>query len=115
MADVDVAELLRFHRFLLGETGARLERFDAAIARAVRPGALVLDVGSGVGILACLACRAGARRVYAVEPTPAVHVARLIARANGFEDRISFIDTALADAPLPARVDLVVSDLFGTC
>jgi protein arginine N-methyltransferase 1 len=115
MSDIDVAELLRFHRFLLGETDVRLELFGAAIAQAVRPGDIVLDLGTGTGILACLACRAGARRVYAVEPTPAIDLARLVARANAVDDRIVFIDAAFCDARLPERVDVIVADVFGIC
>jgi ribosomal protein L11 methyltransferase len=40
------------------------------LERWVRPGANVLDVGAGTGILAMVAARLGARSVHAIEPDP---------------------------------------------
>ncbi len=41
--------------------------FKAAIEAAVKPSDVVLDVGTGSGVMSMLAARSGARRVYAVE------------------------------------------------
>jgi protein arginine N-methyltransferase 1 len=69
----------------------RMDAFVRALGRAVKPGAVVVDIGTGTGIFALLACRFGARRVYAIEPSDAIQVAREIAAANGCADRIEFI------------------------
>ena len=45
---------------------ARSGAYAAAIARAVRPGDVVVELGTGVGFFAVAAVRAGARRVYAI-------------------------------------------------
>lgn len=91
----------------------RMDAYAAAIARAVRPGSVVLDIGAGTGVFSLLACRAGARRVYAVEPGDAIHAAREIARENGMADRIEFIQGVSTEIDLPERADVIVSDLRG--
>jgi protein arginine N-methyltransferase 1 len=100
------------HGAMIADEG-RTEAFARAIAARVRPGAVVADVGSGSGIFAMLACRAGASRVYAIESDDIIQVAREAAAANGFSDRIRFFQAASLDVDLPERVDGIVSDLRG--
>ena len=45
----------------------RTRAFKAAIHAVVHPGSVVLDLGTGSGIMALFAARAGASRIYAVE------------------------------------------------
>ena len=54
----------------------RMDAYSQALRRAVKPGSVVVDIGAGTGICAMLACRFGARKVYAIEPDDAIHVAR---------------------------------------
>ncbi len=91
----------------------RMDAYAEALRRAVRPGCVALDVGTGTGIFALLACRLGARHVYAVEPDDAIHVARQIAAANGYSDRITFIQGLSSAVTLPEQADVIVSDLRG--
>ena len=46
-------------------------------------GKVVLDVGTGSGILAVFAAKAGARKVYAVEATPMAKFAQSLVEHNG--------------------------------
>lgn len=91
----------------------RVHAYAEALRRVVREGAIVLDLGTGPGIFAMLACRAGARRVYAVEPDPIVGLARTLASANGLADRIVFIEASSRTIDLPERADVVVADIRG--
>lgn len=91
----------------------RMDAYVRALERAVRPGSVVLDIGTGTGIFALLACRMGARRVYAIEPANAIDVAREIAAANGCAGSIEFIQGLSTEANLPERADVIVSDLRG--
>ena len=86
-----MTSLLEFHAFLLSNTGTRLDRFAKALAATIRPGDTVVDLGAGSGILSILACRAGARRAYAIEDTDAVSIARALVATTPYRDRIEII------------------------
>lgn len=100
------------HREYLADQ-ARLAAFERAIAAAVRPGDVVIDIGAGTGILGMLACRAGAARIYAIEAGGMIQVARALARANGLADRIVFVPGHSDDIQIPERADVLVGDLIG--
>src|SRR5471032_1272785 len=82
---------------------ARVDAFARAIASVVRPGDVVVDLGCGTGILGLLACRAGAARVYAIDSGSMLDVARRLARANGFADRIVHVPGHSTRVTLPER------------
>jgi SAM-dependent methyltransferase len=91
----------------------RIGAYLGALRQAVTPGTVVVDIGTGTGIFALLACRFGARRVYAIEPDDAIQVAREIAVANGCADRIEFIQALSTRVTLPERAHVIISDLTG--
>jgi type I protein arginine methyltransferase len=100
-----------------GQMIADSDRFTAysqAIPRAVRPGDSVLEIGCGPGIFALLACQAGARKVYAIDAEEIVQFARELAAANGFADRIQFLQIDSRKLQLAERVKVIVSDLRGS-
>jgi len=92
---------------------ARMDAYVRALRQVIKPDSVVLDIGTGTGVFALLACQMGARRVYAVEPDDAIQVAREIASANGFAGQIEFIQKLSTDVTLPERADVMVSDLGG--
>jgi hypothetical protein len=100
------------HRQYLADR-VRMAAFEGVVASVVRPGQVVLDLASGTGIMGLLACRAGASRVYSIEMGGIISVARDVARANGFGDRIIFINGYSTYVDLPERVDVVVADQIG--
>lgn len=91
----------------------RMDAYVAALQHAITPDTVVLDIGTGTGVFAMLACRFGARHVYAVEPGDAIHVARKIAYENGYADRITFIQDLSTRITLPEHAHVVISDLHG--
>ena len=91
----------------------RLDVYAQALQQAVKPGSVVLDIGTGTGIFALLACQFGARQVYAIEPANAIQVAKEIAVANGYADRIKFIQDLSTEVTLPEQADVIISDLRG--
>jgi protein arginine N-methyltransferase 1 len=91
----------------------RMDPYVYALKAMIGPDSVVLDIGTGTGMHALLACKFGARKVYAVEPNDAIHLARELARENGFVDRIEFFQDVSTHVSLPEKADVIVSDLRG--
>jgi type II protein arginine methyltransferase len=95
---------------------ARNRCYARALERMVRPGMQVLEIGSGAGLLALIAARAGAR-VFTCEIDPIVAAAASrIAALNGLAERITVIPKSSRDLrigdDLPGPSDLLLSELF---
>ena len=103
---------LRNYGDMIRDAG-RTQPYIEALRRAVKPGSVVLDIGTGAGLFALLACRFGARRVFAVETSDAIEVAREIAAANGMSDRIEFIQAMSTEVELAERADVIVAEIHG--
>ncbi|KAK9805341.1 hypothetical protein WJX73_003869 [Symbiochloris irregularis] len=76
-------------------------------------GKVVLDVGTGSGILAIFAAKAGARKVYAVEATSMAAFAAKLIEANQLSDRIKVIQGTMESVQLPEKVDIIISEWMG--
>jgi 2-polyprenyl-3-methyl-5-hydroxy-6-metoxy-1,4-benzoquinol methylase len=100
------------HVLMLNDA-TRVERYVEAIRAVVRPGDVVLDVGTGTGVLAMAAARAGARHVYAVEASGIGRVAQAMFEANGLADRITLVPGWSTQVDLPERADVMVSEIIG--
>jgi len=66
---------------------------------------VVMDVGTGSGILAVWAAQAGARKVYAVEYTDMAKHAEKVMVANGVQDIVTVIQGAVEEIELPMEED----------
>ncbi|CDJ46855.1 arginine N-methyltransferase 1, putative [Eimeria brunetti] len=77
---------------------------------------VVLDVGSGTGILSFFAVQAGAKHVYGIECSEIITIAERLKRDNGFGDRITFLRGRAEEIELPvSSVDIIVSEWMGYC
>lgn len=91
----------------------RTSAHHQALARAIKPGNVVVDLGAGTGLFTLHACRLGAKLVHAIEPNPIIQVAREIVQANGFSDRVAFHQAMSFDVELPQPANVVVTDPRG--
>ncbi len=91
----------------------RMDAYVKGLRQAVKPDSVVVDIGTGTGIFALLACQFGAKKVYAIEPSDAIQVAREIAKSNGYADRIEFIQKLSTQVNLPELADVIISDIRG--
>jgi protein arginine N-methyltransferase 1 len=102
-----------FHDLMLGDE-LRMRAYRRAIAEAVRPGDVVVDLGTGTGVLARWALEAGAARVYGIERDgDLLERAAAEARDAGWGDRFVPVAGLSFDVELPERAGLVVSEILG--
>ena len=110
-----VALIPPWHAAMLNDA-PRAEAFDRAIRRAVKPGMHVLDIGTGTGLLAMMAARAGAGRVTACESIGALaDVAETIIKNSRLKDIVNVIvksSDALDSAEMNGRADLLVAEIL---
>ena len=104
--------------FAMMDDRKRNEAYEAAIRRAV-PGKRVLDIGTGAGLLALMAARAGATKVTTCEAVSVIaDRARQIVVANGLADRIAVVpmkSTALSvPGMLAERAEVLVTETFAS-
>jgi protein arginine N-methyltransferase 1 len=92
----------------------RMEFYRAAIQRHIQPGDRVIDLGTGTGILAALASRRGAAKVYAIDHSSILDTARTLAAANGIE-RVDFVATHSTEFSTAKRVDVILHEQMGDC
>eukprot|EP01013_Petalomonas_cantuscygni_P018278 TRINITY_DN35672_c0_g1_i1.p1 TRINITY_DN35672_c0_g1~~TRINITY_DN35672_c0_g1_i1.p1 ORF type:complete len:407 (+),score=112.73 TRINITY_DN35672_c0_g1_i1:38-1258(+) len=75
---------------------------------------VVLDLGTGTGVLAIWAAQAGAKKVYAVEATAMAKHARALVKANGLDHIIEVIQGPVESLPKPEEpADTMVSEWMG--
>lgn len=112
----DVRNLIPRWHFAMLNDHERNDALAVALERQIVPGSRVLDIGSGTGLLAMMAIRAGAAHVTSCETNPVLaEIARQIVADHGMSDVISIVTTHSTDLvigrDLRAPVDFLVSEI----
>lgn len=105
-------EFLSVHQELIQDK-VRINAYHDAIKRCVHKGDVVVDVGTGTGILAFLCLRAGASKVYAIEKAEIINIAKQNARHNNLLDKIEFLHADSRQVDLQEKADVIVSEVIG--
>lgn len=102
---------LHYHFNMLNDKG-RMQGFKEALRHVVCPGAKVLELGGGTGVLSFFAAQQ-ASRVYYVEQNPdLVEAARSILRQNTNGHRVKIIHADANHYLPPEPVDVVVCEML---
>ena len=105
------------HHYMLKDN-VRVAAYRRAIENKVKPDCIAMDLGTGTGILAFFAAKAGAKKVYAIEKrSDIVELSKEIARENGIEDKIEYLignSAKIDERILPEKVDVFVSEILGS-
>jgi hypothetical protein len=91
----------------------RTDAFLAGIREVVKPGDVVVDIGTGTGVLAIAAAKAGAYRVYAIEASRIADAADLVVRANDLPSVVRVVRGWSTQVELPERADVLVTEMIG--
>uniref|UniRef100_A0A8C9R821 type I protein arginine methyltransferase n=1 Tax=Scleropages formosus TaxID=113540 RepID=A0A8C9R821_SCLFO len=77
---------------------------------------VVLDVGSGTGILCMFAAKAGAKKVIGIECSSISDYAVKIVKANKLDHIVTIIKGKVEEVELPVeKVDIIISEWMGYC
>lgn len=97
---------------LLADT-RRIGCYRRAIAKYVKEGDVVVDLGTGTGILAFLAQAQEPAKTYAIDHSSVIECARTLAVHNGFTN-IEFLKTTSKSFRPKERLDAIVHELTGS-
>ena len=103
---------IEYHRTLIADR-VRIEAFNEALSRVVQKGkTTVADIGTGTGLLAFLAAKLGAKKVYAYETAEIGAVAERLKALNRMK-AVELIPGSSTEIIEPVRVDVVVTETLG--
>lgn len=103
---------LGLQRYMVSDK-PRTDAFAAAIKEVVKEGDEVLDVGTGTGLLAILAAKAGAKKVYALDDSDIAEVAKTLVERNGLTGAVDIIRCNASNFDLENTTDVIVSEWLG--
>ncbi len=107
-------QLIKFDDFYeMLSDDIRLDAYQKAIEKTVKQGDVVIDLGAGTGILGIMALKAGASKVYMIENSDAIDLAKAVVAHNGFSDQVIFMNQSSLDANIEEKADVIVSETLG--
>ena len=91
--------------------------YSEAIKLAVNKGSLVLEIGTGSGLLSMMASANGAKEVITCETSTTIaNIAKKIISKNGYEKKINIVNKnsneLIVGKDLPRKVDLIISEIL---
>ena len=104
---------LSLHMDMLNDE-VRMAAYSNAIKSHIKPNDTVVDIGTGTGILAIIAAKAGAKKVIGIDYSDIIDYAQKIKNLNCPDLNIKFIKRNLLNQQLPSiSADLLICELFG--
>ena len=102
-----------FHQLMLNDN-IRMQCYKKAIQETVQPGDIVVDLGTGTGVLSRWALEAGASQVYGIDMDKEVlaKATQSISEA-GFGDQFTPINLLSYNVNLESKADVLISEIMG--
>ena len=89
----------------------RVENYYGAISKHVREGDVVVDLGTGTGILAFFAALQNLAKVYAIEHSQTIEIAKKLAQANQLTN-VEFSNGNSKDFEISGKADVIMPKLL---
>jgi protein arginine N-methyltransferase 1 len=102
---------MRQHDRMLGDA-VRCDAYWEGLNKHIAPGDVVVDLGTGSGVLAFFASRAGAEKIHAIEHGPLADAAEAIAADNGITN-VEVHRLHSSKFELPEKADVIVHEQIG--
>ncbi|RZS86568.1 TPR repeat protein [Pigmentiphaga kullae] len=118
LADLALRTVPLWHVPMMNDV-ARNRAYQNALNRAVRPGSVVFEIGTGSGLLAMMAARYGAETVVTCEADQIVaQAATEVIRSNGYSATVQVVpkhsQEMVVGEHLPRSPDVFVSEIFSS-
>ena len=99
------------HELMLADK-LRVDTYRRAIDKLIGPNDVVVDLGTGTGILSQFASHRNPRKIYAIDHSEIIDTARKVAAYNGVNG-IEFIRVSSQQLKLPEKVDVILHEQIG--
>jgi protein arginine N-methyltransferase 1 len=106
----EFSDLYEHEKMLADKT--RVETYKKAIEKNISEGDIVLDLGTGTGILSFFAAKNKPKKVYAIDHSDFIDVAKEIAKKNNFEN-IEFIKATSRKFNPDVKFDVIIHEQMG--
>jgi protein arginine N-methyltransferase 1 len=100
------------HERMLADT-VRLDTYYQAISKYVQKGDVVIDLGTGTGVLSFFAHQKHPKIIYAIDHSTIIDQAQLVAESNHIKN-IIFMKGYSKDISLPEKADVLVQEQMGS-
>lgn len=91
---------------------ARMSSYHEAITNAVKKNDIVVDLGTGTGILAFFASKKSPKKVYAIDHGSIIETAKKIASHNKIKN-VEFVSVHSKSFNIPEKADIVIHEQIG--
>lgn len=93
----------------------RTHPLAAAIRKTVKRGDIIVDIGTGVGLLALIAAQSGAKQVFAIDvDEEGLELGTAMAQRLGLAEKITFLHGLSFHLELDCKADVIICETIGS-
>ena len=102
---------LYFHEMMIADA-VRVDFYHKGIRRYIKPGDIIVDLGTGTGILSFMAAQQNPKKIYAIDHSDLIDVAKKIAEHNNINN-VTFMKINSRDFSPDEKLDVILHEQIG--